>query len=197
MKLFKSIIKSFGQLRNRTNLFCGIGESEILENTIHINKYPFEPSVAFPEKLINATEIDTISIDYGNSKINIKNDIVFVSAEKKDELRIFAKQNNIPLSPHNWNWDWILEPYLDTEFTEESKKLTMNRLCENGFDVTEINTIRKEVGKQMYRYNFNTMLWEWYSLSLLDVLSAMRVKYDKEEFREFYKRAIEIEKRRR
>lgn len=39
------------------------------------------------------------------------------------------------------------------------------------------------------------MLWDWNGLGLPDVLGAMRVKYTKEEFAEFYKRAMEIQLR--
>ncbi|MFD2561620.1 hypothetical protein [Aquimarina rubra] len=197
MIFFKNLFKSFSTKVNTNNLLCGIGDSEIHENTILISNYPFEPSFAHPEKLIKAIEIDAICVDFGALKIKIKDDIVFVSVEKKDALKTFAEKNNIPLIPHSWNWDWILEPYLDTEFTEENNKRVTARLLENGFSKIEINTIRKEVGKQMYKYNFDTMLWDWCSLSLFDVLSAMRAKYSKEEFREFYKRAIEIEKRKK
>ncbi|WP_299211076.1 hypothetical protein [uncultured Aquimarina sp.] len=195
MKFFKNIFKSKIIKIKSNNLFCGVGDSEIHENTILISNYPFEPSIAYPEKLITVTEIDAICVDFGTLKIKIKDDIVFLSAEKKDELKMFAERNKIPLSAYSWNWDWILEPYLDTEFTEENNKQVTARLLENGFNKIEIDTIRNEVGKQMYIYNFDTMLWDWCSLSLFDVLSAMRAKYTKEEFREFYKRAIEIEKR--
>ena len=44
----------------------------------------------------------------------------------------------------------------------------------------------------MYKYNFDTMLWEWVGFSAFDVLRAMRTKYDKDEFREFYKRVMGI-----
>jgi hypothetical protein len=36
------------------------------------------------------------------------------------------------------------------------------------------------------------MLWEWGALGLSDVLRAMRTKYDKEQYREFYKKSMEI-----
>lgn len=178
-------------------LLCGIGKSEIRENQILITEYPFEPSVAYPEKLIAASEIDSICVDFGVCKIKTAGDIVFVSAEMKESLEKFIKKYNIPLSEHSWNWSWILEPYLDTEFTEENKERVMARLSENGLEKTEVDKIRNEVGKQMYKYNFDTMLWEWCSLDLLDVLSAMRAKYNKEQFREFYKRALEIDTRKK
>ncbi|MBE7639738.1 hypothetical protein GUB10_05260 [Salegentibacter sp. BLCTC] len=176
-------------------LLCGIGQSKITEKEIEISEYPFEPSIAYPNKLIKANEIDFIGADFGVCKIYLANDIVFISAEKKAELKAFADSNNINLIEYSWNWDWILEPYLDIEFTKENEKLALERLRENGIDQEEVKQIRAEVGKQMFKYNFETMLWDWCSLNLVDVLSAMRVKYDKDEFREFYKRAIEIDKR--
>ncbi|WP_417602277.1 hypothetical protein [Owenweeksia hongkongensis] len=47
----------------------------------------------------------------------------------------------------------------------------------------------------MLKYNFDTMLWEWGGLDLSDVLAAMRVKYNDEDFGNFYKQAMEIQLR--
>jgi len=44
----------------------------------------------------------------------------------------------------------------------------------------------------MLKYNFDTMLWEWCFLGTLDVLSAMRTKYKKEQYKEFYERVMKI-----
>ncbi|WP_133240874.1 hypothetical protein [Marixanthomonas spongiae] len=200
--IFKSTKKetSKGAFFNSTeyemkNLLCGIGKSKITENEIEISYYPFEPSIAYPDKTIKANEIDSLSVDFGTCKIYVDNDIIFVSAEKKEQLKEFAKNNKIKLTKHSWNWDWILEPYLDTEFTQENEQRVLERLKENGINESEVDQIRTEVGKQMYKYNFDTMLWDWCSLGLTDVLSAMRAKYDKIEFKDFYKRALEIDKR--
>ena len=176
-------------------LLCGIGISEIRDSEIEITDYPFEPSIAFPATIISASDIDAMSIEFGVCKIYAKNDIVFITSEKKEALKQFTEVNDIKLIPHSWNWDWLLEPYLDTEFTKENEDRCLAQLIKNGFAKEEVDAIRKEVEKQMYAYNFDTMLWDWCSLSLSDVLSAMRAKYTKEDFREFYKRALEIEKR--
>ena len=177
------------------NLLCGIGKSEIRDKEILICDYPFEPSVVYPTALISANDIECISVDFTVCKVYVKNDIIFISAEYKEKLKQFAESNNIRLIPQSWNWDWILEPYLDTEFTKENEERCLARLIENGFTSLEVDTIRAEVKDQMYAYNFDTMLWDWCSLGLSDVLSAMRVKYSEKEFRIFYKRALEIEKR--
>ena len=177
------------------NLLCGIGKSKIIENEIEISDYPFEPSIAYPNKTFKANEIDSMSLDFGICKIYVDNDIIFVSADKKEELKKFAKNNKVKLTEHSWNWDWILEPYLDTEFTQENEQRVLERLIESEIKKQEVDQIRDKVGKQMFKYNFDTMLWDWCSLGLTDVLSAMRAKYDRNEFRDFYKRAIEIDKR--
>ncbi|WP_422107786.1 hypothetical protein [Winogradskyella sp.] len=177
------------------NLLCGIGESKITENGIEISEYPFEPSIAYPNKTIQTNEIDAISADFGICRLYVADDIIFISEERKEELKKFAENNSIRLFKHSWNWDWILEPYLDTEFTKENDQHALERLIENGIKENEVDQIRAEVGVQMYKYNFDTMLWDWCSLGLTDVLSAMRAKYDRNEFRDFYKRAIEIDKR--
>lgn len=177
------------------NFFCGIGESEIKANEIIITKYPFKPSIAYPSKTIGADEIHFIHAKHGLCRLYVQNDIIFISQELKDELIEFANTNRIELIEHSWNWDWILEPYVDTEFTDETEKRISKCLSEVGIDELETQKLRNEVSTQMYKYNFDTLLWDWCSLGLHDVLSAMRVKYDEKEFADFYKRAIEIDKR--
>ena len=166
-------------------LLCGIGTSSIGESSIVISDYPFEPSIVYPSASIEAHEIDAISLEFGVCKVYVKDDIVFVSAEKKKELELFAKVHNLKLIPYSWNWDLLLEPYLDTEFTKENEQRVLERLLENGFTANEIDAIRAEVKKQMYAYNFDTMLWDWCSLSLSDVLSAMRQNIIKSNFMTF------------
>lgn len=177
------------------NMLCGLGKSNIQENRISISEYPFEPSIAYPGKIIYASEIKFISADFGLCRLYVGNDIIFITSEQKSELLKFAESYEIELKTHTWNWDWILEPYLDTEFTHDNEKRIDNCLNEVGLSKIETEKIRKEVGEQMFKYNFDTMVWDWCSLDLFDVLSAMRVKYDKSEFDDFYRRAIEIDKR--
>jgi len=177
------------------NLLCGIGESEIRKDKIAITDYPFEPSIVYPNKIISANEINFISADFGLCRIYIDTDIIFVTSEQKAELIKFAEINEIKLIKHSWNWNWILEPYVDTEFTDDNEKRVEKCLLNVGIDKNETKSIRDEVGKQMFKYNFDTMLWDWCSLGLCDVLSAMRVKYNKTDFKDFYQRAIEIDKR--
>lgn len=177
------------------NLLCGIGHSEILKDQIKFSEYPFEPAKVYPNGVIDASEVEWICVDASPPKLKLGNDILFISAEFKEPLTDFGKRNGIKLVACRWNWDWILEPYLDTEFTAENKKRTNELLLGAGFELNEIEAIRQEVGDQMYKYNFDTMLWDWCSLGLSDVLSAMRAKYNETQFRDFYAQAMEIELR--
>lgn len=177
------------------NLLCGIGESEILESKIKISKYPFEPSSVFPEKEIYASEIRAICWDSHPPLIRIKNEVIFITREYSNDLKEFTKRNNIATFEATRNWDWLLEPYVDTLFTDERDLRLTELLKKNGILKQEIETIRNEVKEQMFKYNFDTMLWDWSGLGLSDVLGAMRVNYTKEQFADFYNRAMEIQLR--
>ena len=177
------------------NLESGFGNTKINTNTIVIENYPFEPAIVFPNKIIDAKEINAIQIDVNPPTLQIKKECIFIKAELKDELKKFAERNIIPFANQTLNWNWILEPYLDTEFTKENNLTTIKLLNKNGFEIAEINNLRNEVEKQMYKYNFGTMLWEWRSLGLFDVLSAMKITYNKNKFEKFYNKAMEIELR--
>jgi hypothetical protein len=53
-----------------------------------------------------------------------------------------------------------------------------------------VKSLRAEVENQMLKYNFDTMLWEWGGFGASDVLRAMRTKYNKNEFSDFYERVM-------
>ncbi|MBL3656132.1 hypothetical protein [Fulvivirga sediminis] len=205
MNFFKSLLKSkenpktgalFGSTEYELkNMLCGIGDSEIFESTIKISNYPFEPSSVYPEKEISANEINSICTDSYPPLIKVKDEVIFISREYFEDLKNFRERNKIPPFEATRNWDWLLEPYLDTEYTEQTDKRLNDLLSKNGILKDEIDSIRNEVRDQMYKYNFDTMLWDWGGLGLADVLAAMRVKYNKAQFAEFYKRAMEIEVR--
>lgn len=174
---------------------CGIGESEISDKSIRIWNYPFEPSVVYPERGIQYSEIIEVHLDKYPPTIKIGEDLIFISKESEEKLREFANRNNIRITERMSNWDWITEPFLDTEFDDEHKERTIKLLESNGILKKEAMELRAEIEEQMNKYNFDTMLWEWGGFGLNDVFSAMKPKLEKKEFRDFYWRAIEIEQR--
>lgn len=89
-------------------------------------------------------------------------------------------------------WEWILEPFLDTEYTADIHQRSTLYLESYGLDPEYVHSIRNEVHEQMMSYNFDTMLWEWCSLGATDVLKAMQAKYNKEAFRKFYAKVMQL-----
>ena len=177
------------------NFFCGIGESKILGDSIKITDYPFEPSLIFPNQEILASSIDEIHLDEYPPTLKIGNELIFISREDVEALTGFANKNKVKTAKRNSNWDRIAEPFLDTEYSKEQQLQTIKQLEQNGVSEKEVLKLREEVGDYMMEYNFATFLWEWCNLGLTDVLSAMRVTLSKEDFHEFYWRAMEIEQR--
>ncbi|MFV0482001.1 MAG: hypothetical protein ACK5LP_08450 [Campylobacteraceae bacterium] len=174
------------------SLFVSIDKVKIYEDFIVIESYPFEPSVAYKQTIFKAFEIENVDINYTPSTIKVENDLIFIPAFLREELKTFAQNNKISIIKRELIWDFILEPFLDTEFSEEQKEKTFKYLNGFGLDKNAVQSLRDEVSSQMYKYNFDTMLWEWINLSLFDVLSAMRAKYDKKDFKEFYQKAIRL-----
>lgn len=203
MKFLINILKKririgsvFGSTAYELEMFaCGIGKAEIKEQSIRISQYPFEASTFYPDREVSFNEIDEIHLSQSPLTIKVADELIFISKEHEEELKAFAKRNNLVNTKRNSNWDWITEPFLDTEFEDDQKEATTNILKERGISKKELKSIREEVEKQMYKYNFDTYLWEWCNLGLPDVLIAMRSKLNKEAFTNFYWRAMEIELR--
>ncbi len=204
--VFDSIAYIFNRLMGRgrffsatpyelKNFLCEWGKCKIGEDSILIYDYKFEPSKAYPQIEIHKQDITSITLSSNPPKLHYQDDWIFIPDEYEEELEKFIKNNKITVTKENYTWSFILEPFLDTEFSEESKESRLQCLEELGVDRLEVQKIREQVSEQMYKYNFDTFLWEWCSLNLLDVLLAMSVKYNQEEFREFYQYAMDIENR--
>jgi hypothetical protein len=172
--------------------FEPMGKVNIAADSITISNYLFKPSVANTQTTFTATEIINIDLKSGPPCIRIGDDLIFAAAEQVKALSGFAKAHQIPLVRRTDVWSWILEPFLDTDYKETTDQLLTLRLNEWGLAPEFVFALRQEVKMQMLKYNFDTILWEWVSLSLTDVLRAMRTEYDAAQFHDFYKRAMAI-----
>jgi len=159
---------------------------------IIIDSYPFKPSIAFKNNTITPKIIDSIDLKSFPPTIKINEELIFIPATQKKDLETFAEIHNIKIVQRNDLWSWILEPFLDTEYTAETDDRMNTLLSRHGLSKDDIKALRTEVKDQMLIYNFDTMLWEWCDLGLKDVLKAMRTKYSDEEFRSFYLKAMSI-----
>ena len=172
--------------------FADWGQITFGDKIIKINNYPFEPAVVYKQKTIEATEISNIDIESAPPTIQIANELIFISAEHREALKRFADKNKIDIIKHPFIWNWILEPFLDTNFTPEHKERLDKLLAVYGLIPAQISAIRDEVKEQMLKYNFDTMLWNWTDFNAMDVLLAMRPKYAADKFSEFYKEVMNI-----
>ncbi|GGH61282.1 hypothetical protein HNQ91_001032 [Filimonas zeae] len=173
-------------------LLVSMGTLTIGNDFLKIENYPFEPSLAFRQPLFTSSQIDDIDCSSYPVTIRVNDELIFLRTDKKAELEDFARKNNISVVKREMIWEWILEPFLDTEYTEETDRRSMEVLSRYGFTPELVSALRAEVETQMLKYNFDTMLWEWCVLGASDVLRAMRTKYNKAEFSEFYKRVMSI-----
>jgi hypothetical protein len=186
--------RMFSTSRNEISAMLeGLGGTvTIVDDKIICADYPFKPSVAFQKKIINPSDISGIDVQASPPTIRVGRELVFASAKDKHKLQSFAHKHHIPLERRDDIWDWVLEPFLDTEYTLETHERLNIRLAAYGLTRQQVHTIRTEVKIQMLKYNFDTMLWEWVSLGARDVLSAMRTQYDDEQFERFYREVMDI-----
>jgi hypothetical protein len=97
-------------------------------------------------------------------------------------LKVLHEGTRVKIVERQNIWGWILEPSLDTEYTDETHQQFSLLLEDYGLTAEQVKTLRMEVKTQMFKYNFDTMLWEWCLLGANDVLKAMRTKYNKNEY---------------
>lgn len=100
-------------------------------------------------------------------------------------------RNGTTIEKRNSNWDFINEPFLDTQFSEDAQQKTIALLEKRGISKSELQSIRDKVRKPMLRYN--SVVWEWVNLGLEDVLLVMKKKLSRSAFEKFYWEAIEID----
>jgi hypothetical protein len=173
-------------------LLVSTGQLTIGDDFLKIESYPFEPSIAYEQTIFKTNQIDDIDFKSYPPTFRVGNELIYLTSEKKVELEEFAKKNNIKTIERPMIWGWILEPFLDTEYTTETD-VRLTKLLENyGLKTDQVKSLRAEVETQMLKYNFDTMLWEWGGFGASDVLRAMRTKYKKDEYEDFYRRVMEI-----
>src|SRR5690606_30224193 len=134
-------------------MLVSIGELTVGNDFLNIEGYPFEPSIAYRQPIIKANEIDEIdSLSYPPT-IKVGNELIFLTREKVKELEAFALRNHIDIVPRPAIWSWILEPFLDSEYTPEAEEKAMEFLGNFGLTAEQIKSLRSEVEAQMISYN--------------------------------------------
>lgn len=177
-----------------------MGNIKIDDDGINFIEYDIPYTSVFPNGKIYYEQIKEFISNFLPPVIRNKDDeLIFISAENKEEIQKILIQNNIPVVRRYDLWSFILEEFLDTEFTEINRKNCYDRLLENGVSKIECDNIRKKIKKMMVSYNFDSGLWDWTYLGLNDLLSAAngvlvnkKFKLKKEEYKIFCKEAFEL-----
>ena len=163
------------------------------DNSIYFRKYPFKPACTYPNKTLRAHDIDAVCLNRFPPTLKTGKELLFIARKQVDKLQEFAERNELQSIKAYSNWNDLLEPFVDTEFTDEAKIRTQKRLNGNGFADAEIQAIRSEVERSVLKYN--AIVWEWGSLGLYDVLRAMNRNVNSRKFNIFYWRAMAVEMR--
>lgn len=135
--------------------------------------YPFFPATVFPSATIAWEQVDDIDLLAPPPTVRVGAELLMVSAVHRDELAGYAARHRIPVAArHDRLWGGILEPFLDTEFTEADLQRTMSRLGAAGLGPGQVAELRDRFGPAMWMYNFAIPRWEWVHLGLFDLLAA-------------------------
>lgn len=173
---------------------------EILNEGINFVEYPFLAASIYPHGLIAFSNIDEYIENFIPPAIKTKtHEILFVPETVKEQVKSLCTEKCIPVVSRDDNWSFILEPFLDTEFTEDTKENCYIKLEENGISRQLCDNIRSEVEESMLAYNFDSCLWEWVYLGLFDllnacsgILSGSKHRLNDEAFKDVYNRAMKI-----
>ncbi|MCY1075326.1 hypothetical protein [Archangium lansingense] len=133
--------------------------------------YPF-PRGSRPSR-IPAEALSEVCVGWFPPAVRTREgEYLFVPAAQAQELADFASRHGIPFVRRNDVWSFILEEFLDTEFSPELQEGALRYLESNGVSRAETQAMRERVGKRMLA--LTTLTWEWQHYGLYDVLSAMR-----------------------
>ena len=176
---------------------------QIHRDYISFTEYPYKCSAAYKNKKIEASAIiEAVEFFYPNTIRTIDGELIMVPKLKessKNPLLSFCIKNDIPVNKRTDIWGMILDPFLDTEHSEEYIERTHTSLKKYGIDLEECYALRQEVAARMIAYNFESCLWEWIHLGLYDVLNAScgilsgeKYRLSDNDFEMFYKKAMNI-----
>lgn len=171
---------------------------DIGDHTIIFTKYPYPGSSVYPKGIVSVSEIKDYSIGTPITLRLKSKDVVFIGLNFKDTFLQFAKRNSLIRINRFDPWSFVLESFLDTEYTQEDDQRCKQVLVDHGFTLNEIESYRKQFKKIMISYNFDSMLWEWVHLGATDLLDAhlgklahKKFKLPVDDFKVFYKDIVE------
>lgn len=175
------------------------GNVEFTATGIRFASYPYPPARCVATGGVEWRQAKSIDSTALPPELRIDGEILFVPAESRDALIEASSRHGVADIRYVDIWSLLLEPFLDTAFTDDNEQRTQSVLLANGVREGEVTRVRSEVGECMRRYNQNSGLWDWRHLGLMDVLDAHRgrlsgraCRLSDEAFERFYWAAMEL-----
>ena len=173
---------------------------QIDNDELVFSNYEFPPAPVYPTGRLARHQVSEIVILTGQARVRCEPfQLLRIPFLDREQVFEWAHRTNIPCNEWIDVWGNLLEPFLDTEYTNERAAKIESELSSVGMDATTVKALRSEVSSMMKAYNFDSMLWDWTYLDIFDLLSAARgtlsgPQYAMEEnqFFHFYFRVINI-----
>jgi hypothetical protein len=151
----------------------------------HALRYQSTPSGLFKrarERLIPASTLAEVCCGWWPPTLRTRDgEYLFVPATQMHQLADFAQANGVPFVDREDLWTWVLEPFLDTEFSAEDTERVVALLERGGLPRDELRRLRERVEGRMLE--LTAVTWEWQHYGLADVLAAMATAPDFDVFR--------------
>jgi len=170
--------------RDRCSVACDGGR-------LRFEHYAFEPATIFPGGALEPQQVAEVNLD--DTQLRLRSgEVLFVPYPSKAALLTFVNRNEVKLERRMSVWGALLDPFLDTWEDQATIDRQFAWLASLGLQREMVDRWRREVAPAMYAYNFGTMLWEWGSLGLSDVLTAQQARLKRAAFKDFYWRAMQV-----
>jgi hypothetical protein len=144
------------------------------DDFIRFPHYDFRGASVHPDGTLTAAQIRGVNWKLAPPEIRTeRGETLFVPADQRPELEQFCQRNGIAFDRRLDVWGNLLEPFLDTEISDETADATDERLRRAGFEPGEIAEIRLRIAPLMKAYNIDSMLGDWANLGLYDLLRAV------------------------
>jgi len=165
---------------------------DIKRGRIILPRYSYPASGA---RLFERPDIVEIIDWFPLTLLTTAGEFILIDREKRDAVMAFCAANEIPFTSRYDIWGDLLEPFLDTEHSEEWQARTRAAIRRAGLSDAEIDAIRARVEHPML--SLTAVTWEWTHYSLSDVLTAMKPGLigTRRNWDEFYAEAMRITRR--
>lgn len=141
------------------------------QDNVIFKSYPFPGASVFPSGSVPYSNIRDVDPSTAPPEIRLHTgETLFIPADLREEFEAAITKHKLKVYKRVDVWEFLLEPFLDTNFTKEESEQTFKKLEEVGVSRKEAKRIRLKVGLKMFAYN--SIHWDWVHLGLSDLLDA-------------------------